>query len=58
MLNIKRHIASILLSALKNGNRSLEFKEKMAWKEVTAVITAVLGVLFHGGAGMGERGWA
>lgn len=58
MLNIKSHIASILLSALKNGNRSLEFKEKMAWKEVTAVITAVPGVLFHGGAGMGERGWA
>lgn len=58
MLNIKSHIASILLSALKNGNRSLEFKEKMAWKEVTSVITAVLGVLFRGGAGMGERGWA
>lgn len=52
MLNIKSHIASILLSALKNGNCSLEFKERMAWKEVTAVIRGVPGC-----SSMEEHGW-
>lgn len=30
---------------LKNGTCSLEFKERMAWKEVTPVIRAVPGPL-------------
>lgn len=53
MLNIKSHIASVLLSALKNGNHSPEFKERMAWKEVTAVIRAVPG---EGGSSVEEQG--
>lgn len=38
-------------SVLKNGICSLEFKERMAWKEVTLVIGRA------GGSSIGEQGW-
>lgn len=48
MLNIKKphnfYLIEVIASLdLKNGSGSPEFKERMAWKEVTPVIRAVSG---------------